>query len=146
MKEVPYLQSRHSELQRELEDSKFKVEQLPGLLSEQARLRGSSRAAVKALMEQDKVLAQLKAKTVQLERENAVLKNDDRSMQDIEVKLKEANQEIKRLMNMVTEVHSLKKGLKTAEDEKKSIEGQQKKMRKFIRQSILVNSATATIT
>jgi len=146
LKEVPYLQSRHSELQRELEDSKFKVEQLPGLLSEQARLRGSSRAAVKALMEQDKVLAQLKAKTVQLERENAVLKNDNRSMQDIEVKLKEANQEIKRLMNMVTEVHSLKKGLKTAEDEKKSIEGQQKKMRKFIRQSILVNSATATIT
>lgn len=146
LKEVPYLQSRHSELQRELEDSKFKVEQLPGLLSEQARLRGSSRAAVKALMEQDKVLAQLKAKTAQLERENAVLKNDNRSMQDIEVKLKEANQEIKRLMNMVTEVHSLKKGLKTAEDEKKSIEGQQKKMRKFIRQSILVNSATATIT
>ena len=40
LKEVPFLQLKYDELKRELEDSKFKVEQLPGLLSEQARLRG----------------------------------------------------------------------------------------------------------
>ena len=40
LQEVPYLQLKYDELKRELEDSKFKVDQLPGLLSEQARLRG----------------------------------------------------------------------------------------------------------
>lgn len=39
-----------------------------------------------------------------------MLKNDNRSMQDLEIKLKEANNEIKRLMSMVTEVNNLKKG------------------------------------
>ena len=65
---------------------------------------------MKALQEQDKILNQLKQRITLLERDNAMLKNDNRSMQDLEIKLKEANNEIKRLMSMVTEVNNLKKG------------------------------------
>lgn len=135
LKDLPFLSNRFQEISEELQDCKIKVEKIPGLLAEIARLRGSSRASIKALAEQDKLMNQLKNRVKSLEKENALLKNDNRAMQDVEGKLKEANQEIKRLMNMVTEVNSLKAGAKNAEEEKKVIEGQYKKMRQFMRQS-----------
>ena len=66
-------------------------------------------------------------------------------MQDVEGKLKEANQEIKRLMNMVTELSAMKAGAKNAEEEKKVLEGQFKKMRKFMRQSAVTPGAAAAV-
>lgn len=135
LKDVPYLQNRFTEVSDELQDCKVKLEKMPAVLSEMSRLRGSSRASVKALVEQDKQLAQLKHRVKLLEKETAVLRNDNRSMQDVEAKLKDANTEISRLMGMVAEVSTLKAGVKHAEEEKKQYEGQYKKMRKFIRQS-----------
>ena len=88
------------EITDELQECKIKIEKLPILLAEVARLRGSSRAAVKALNEQDKIIADLKTRVKVLERESNKLRADNRSMQDIEMKLKEANAEIARLMTV----------------------------------------------
>lgn len=162
LKDVPYLQTRYAEVQEELEDCKMKIEKLPGLLSEQARLRGSSRASVKALQEHDKTLNHYKTRVKQLERETAILKNDNRAMQELEVKLKESNQEIKRLLTIVAEGGNSSKtpgvsaaggsglGLKlpnAAEDEKRRVnsnDGQYRKMRSRIRQSIAVSGASGS--
>jgi chromosome segregation ATPase len=141
LKDVPYLSNRFQEISEELQDCKIKVEKIPGLLAEIARLRGSSRASNKALAEQDKLLNHLKTRVKQLEKENALLKTDNRGMQDVETKLKEANQEIKRLMNLASEASALKVGAKNAEDEKKLMEGQYKKMRKFMRQNAVNDSS-----
>lgn len=46
-----------------------------------ARMRGSSRASVKALNDQDKTVATFKLRVKQLEKENSALKNDNRSLQ-----------------------------------------------------------------
>ena len=143
LKDVPFLSNRFQEISEELQDCKIKVEKIPGLLAEIARLRGSSRASIKALAEQDKLMNHLKTRVKTLEKENALLKNDNRAMQDVETKLKESNTEIKRLMNMVTEVNALKAGAKNAEEEKKVLEGQYKKMRKFMRQSAVTPNAAA---
>ena len=165
LKDVPYLQTRYAEVQEELEDCKMKIEKLPGLLSEQARLRGSSRASVKALQEHDKTLNHYKTRVKQLERETAILKNDNRAMQELEVKLKENNQEIKRLLTVVAEGGNPNKtagasaassggggiGLRlpnAAEDEKQrranASDGQYRKMRSRIRQSIAVSGASGS--
>lgn len=84
------MQHRVQELGEELQDTKIKGEKIPGLLAEIARLRGGTRASIKALAEQDKLLSHLKTRVKQLEKENALLKNDNRALQDVELKLKEA--------------------------------------------------------
>lgn len=139
LKDVSYLQHRVQELGEELQDTKIKGEKIPGLLAEIARLRGGTRASIKALAEQDKLLSHLKTRVKQLEKENALLKNDNRALQDVELKLKEAHSEVKRLMTVVAEVQALKVGVRNAEEEKKSMEGQYKKMRKFMNQTVLIN-------
>lgn len=162
LKDVPYLQTRYAEVQEELEDCKMKIEKLPGLLSEQARLRGSSRASVKALQEHDKTLNHYKTRVKQLERETAMLKNDNRAMQELEMKVKESNQEIKRLLTMVAEGGNPSKALgsaaalgpgaalklpNAAEDERRRVnsnDGQYRKMRSRIRQSIAVSGASGS--
>jgi hypothetical protein len=161
LKDVPYLQTRYQEVQEELEDCKMKIEKLPGLLSEQARLRGSSRASVKALQEHDKTLSHYKNRVKQLERETAILKNDNRAMLELEVKLKESNQEIKRLLTAIAEGNNPSKapgapvastapgirGVVISEEDKKKAntnDGQYRKMRSRIRQSIAMSGATGT--
>jgi hypothetical protein len=167
LKDVPYLQTRYAEVQEELEDCKMKIDKLPGLLSEQARLRGNSRASVKALAEHDKMLSHYKNRVNQLERETAILKNDNRMMQELESKLKEANQEIKRLLTAIADgnnpsiISAPVQGLGSyqssssinmskfniaAEEEKKkssSNDGQYRKMRSRIRQSIAAGGGGA---
>ena len=44
-------------------------------------MRGSSRASVKALNDQDKTVATFKLRVKQLEKENSMLKNDNRTLQ-----------------------------------------------------------------
>lgn len=170
LKDVPYLQTRYAEVQEELEDCKMKIEKLPGLLSEQARLRGSSRASVKALQEHDKTLSHYKNRVKQLERETAILKNDNRAMQELEVKLKESNVEIKRLLTLISEggaskstgpgsssgnssnatagMRGVSNASTLAEEERKkqasANEGQYRKMRTMIRQSIAMSGMTGT--
>lgn len=106
LKDVPYLTARFQELSSELADSKVKVDKIPGLLAEIARLRGSSRASIKALMEQDKLISTMKNRLKLLEKDNALLKHENQSLLDLEMKVKEANQEIKRLMNIITDLQS----------------------------------------
>lgn len=164
LKDVPYLQTRYAEVQEELDDCKMKIEKLPALLSEQARLRGSSRASVKALQEHDKTLSHYKNRVKQLERETAILKNDNRAMQELELKLKESNAEIKRLLTLIAEGNNPNKppgqaastapGISNlrlpnaAEEEKKKAasnnDGQYRKMRSRIRQSIAASGATGS--
>ena len=150
----------------------MKIEKLPGLLSEQARLRGSSRASVKALQEHDKTLSHYKNRVKQLERETAILKNDNRAMQELEVKLKESNVEIKRLLTLISEggaskstgpgssgnssnssnatagMRGVSNASTLAEEERKkqasANEGQYRKMRTMIRQSIAMSGMTGT--
>lgn len=64
-------------------------------------MRGSSRASVKALIEQDKQLSELQLQLSRYERENVKLKTENRTIRDIEVKLKDANNEINRLRNVL---------------------------------------------
>jgi small-conductance mechanosensitive channel len=93
-------QTKQIELLEELQEYKIKIEKLPILLAEVARLRGSSRAAVKALTEQDKIITDLKGRVKKLEREATRLQGDNRSLMDVEHKLKEANAEIAKLMTV----------------------------------------------
>lgn len=149
LKDMMYLQNRYAEITEELEEYRMKCEKLPALLSEQARLRGSSRASVKALNEQDKALNHLKGAMKELQRECAMLRNENRAMQELEVKLKEANQEIQRLMTKISDANrpaagAASAGAQSAHEEKKSIEGQYKKMRKFIRQPTAANGLPST--
>eukprot|EP01033_Poteriospumella_lacustris_P011781 gene11781-8391_t len=142
LKDVGYLQHRVQELSDELQDAKLKGEKIPGLLAEIARLRGGTRASIKALAEQDKLLSHQKSRVKALEKENALLRNDNRALQDVELKLKESHAEVKRLLTIVNEVQQLKMGVRNAEEEKKSMEHQYKKMRKFMNQSVLINNTT----
>ena len=59
--------SHHNDVLLALRDCKNKIDKIPGLLAEIARLRGSSRASVKSLNEQDQFLKQFKLKIKQLE-------------------------------------------------------------------------------
>jgi hypothetical protein len=103
-----------------------------------------------------------KTRVKQLERETAMLKNDNRAMQELEMKVKEGNQEIKRLLTMVAEGGNPSKALgsaaalgpgaalklpNAAEDERRRVnsnDGQYRKMRSRIRQSIAVSGATGS--
>ncbi len=138
-----YLQARIAELGEELQEAKLKGEKIPGLLAELSRLRGGARASIKALAEQDKLMGHLKTRVKQLEKENAVLQHNNRALQDVEAKLKDSHAECKRLMTMLAEVNALKAGARNAEEEKRSMEGHYRRMRKFMHQSVLMQSPAA---
>jgi len=136
-KDAQASRQRHDALTDELHDYKIKVEKIPDLVAEVARLRGSSRASVKALTEQDKTLAAMKEKVRKLETDCNRLQADNRSMMDLEGKLREANAEIQRLMSMAGEVTALREEVKTVEDERRNVEAQYKKMKRLVRQDAL---------
>ncbi len=115
------------------------MEKIPALLAEVARLRGSCGASMKAISDQDKALLSMKTTLNLLERENLRLRADNRSLQDLELKLRDTSAENTRLLAIAGEVTALRAGAKSAADERVNLEGQYKKMRKFIRQSVLVN-------
>jgi DNA repair exonuclease SbcCD ATPase subunit len=141
LRDVPYLHNRVNELTDELNESKLKTDKIPGLLSEIARLRGSSRASVKALVEQDKSLAHMKEKLKLTEADNMQLKKDNRTMQELENKLKETTAENKRLLSIAAEVSSLKVGIKQQEEEKKTIIDQNKKIKNMMRKASIIGTA-----
>ena len=66
VKDKEQIKVANKELSRELAEYKVKIDKVPGLLAEIARLRGSSRASVKALSEQDKYLLECKQRIKEL--------------------------------------------------------------------------------
>jgi hypothetical protein len=139
LKSLNEFESSNKLLLRQNQEHRVQIEKIPGLLSEVARLRGSSRASMKALSEQDKLLSQLRNQLKALEKENIRIKINTRNNNDLNQSLKEANEEITRLMIVASEVSTLKAGAKNAEEEKKNMESQFKKMKKAVRQSILIS-------
>ena len=91
-------------LETQLKEAKTRVEKIPGVLAEIARLRGTSRAAAKSLNEQDAFLSQFKVRIARLEGENGRLKNDIRNFIDSDSKLKEANNAIDVLMKQLSDL------------------------------------------
>lgn len=73
------------------------VDKVPGLLTEIARLRGTSRASTKALSEQDKYLHECKQRIKELERLNSKLSNELRLYKDSDSKLKEVSKQLEDL-------------------------------------------------
>lgn len=79
-------------MEEEIGMYKNKVEKIPALVSEVARLRGSSRATSKALDDQDKQLNEYKKSSATFDRENSRLKADLRRHVDNEVKYQDAQE------------------------------------------------------
>jgi DNA repair exonuclease SbcCD ATPase subunit len=159
LRELPYLNTRYQDILSELAGCKSKVEKIPGLLAEIARLRGSARASIKALAEQDKVLHIYKTRVKALEKEVALLKHDNRALQDVENKLKEANQETKRLMTALADAHTSKNKVNAAaaaavaaasegaaKEDVSSLSPINKKMQKYVRQSAFFTTTTSAVT
>lgn len=121
--------NRYTESLATIEDYRNKIDKIPGLLAEIARLRGSARASVKALTEQDKLLTAYKNRVKILEKEAVMLKHDNRTMQDVENKLKDAHGEIKRLMTCLAE------GKAEKAESTPTSGGNTKKMQKYMRQT-----------
>eukprot|EP00981_Chlorochromonas_danica_P004567 scaffold912_cov187-Ochromonas_danica.AAC.45 len=163
LKEVPYLHKRYQEVVTEFQDCKNKVEKIPGLLAEIARLRGSARASIKALSEQDKMLQVYKNRVKALEKETVLLKHDNRALQDVENKLKEANNEVKRLLTLLAEANNPNKASSAtssnmtsstlaapSQEEKRdgmspmASSGMNKKMQKYMRQTAFFSTNTST--
>ena len=72
LRDMEYLTHRVKDASEQLATAKLKTAKIPGLLSEIARLRASSRAANKSLAEQDGELDAARAKIVRLEVSAAV--------------------------------------------------------------------------
>ncbi len=92
--------------------------------------------------QKDKIISDYKIKTKQFEKDANRLRADNRSLQDMEHKLREANIEIVKLTKMAGEVNALQASVKNAEEEKMVMEGQYKKMRKLVRNSVLVSGTS----
>ena len=117
VKDKEQIKVANKELSRELAEYKVKIDKVPGLLAEIARLRGSSRASVKALSEQDKYLLECKQRIKELgirhihinnfiiliitiifiERSNSKLLNDLRLFKDADTKLKDVTKQLESL-------------------------------------------------
>ena len=117
VKDKEQIKVANKELSRELAEYKVKIDKVPGLLAEIARLRGSSRASVKALSEQDKYLLECKQRIKELgirhihinnfiiliitiifiERSNSKLSNDLRLFKDADTKLKDVTKQLESL-------------------------------------------------
>ena len=94
----------NKDLSRELAEYKVKIDKVPGLLTEIARLSGTSRASIKALSEQDKYLNESKQRIKELERLNSKLSNELRLFKDSETKLKEVSKQLEDLQIKQIEV------------------------------------------
>lgn len=119
VKDKEQIKVANKELSRELAEYKVKIDKVPGLLAEIARLRGSSRASVKALSEQDKYLLDSKQRIKELgiyrpnyyhhnftyhhfpiERSNSKLANELRLYKDSDSKLKEVTKQLEVLQQL----------------------------------------------
>ena len=144
------------------------MEKIPALVSEVARLRGSSRATSKALDDQDRQLGEYKRSSSVLDRENSRLKSELRRHVDSEQKLADAQEHMGRIKAYIStsykdtprssnyEVEHAASGIKTPSaalgmadlstplapnsHATKPMHGDYKKVRRMMRQSIVANS------
>ncbi len=111
--EIKTIQNRLEQCQDEMNRYKIKVEQCAPMLAEVARLRGSARAAVRSLQEQDKMITTLEENSKQLRSKVTELTEKLSKYENVEVKLIEAETECHRLTELVsTDIPVLKEKLK----------------------------------
>ena len=135
LREVRQFQVKSKLMEQELNELRIKAEKFPPLIVEITRLRSTAKSVARTLQEQDKVIVSSREKSKGIETEITRLKAEIRTLRDVESKLKEANIEIRRLQALVGEVNALKQGAKNAEEERKTLEDEYKKMRKYMRGS-----------
>ncbi len=102
LQEFKYAESRYAAMEKDIAMYKNKVEKIPALVSEVARLRGSSRATSKALDDQDKQLHDFKRTAGSLDRENSRLKADLRRHVDSEQKYHDAQEQMGQIKAFMT--------------------------------------------
>jgi aspartate oxidase len=100
--EVKTIQARLEACQEEVNRYKVKVEQCAPMLAEVARLRGSARAAVRSLQEQDKMILTLEESNKQFRSKVADLSDRISRYENLDVKLHEAEVECSRLSEIVS--------------------------------------------
>lgn len=100
--EVKTVQARLEACQEEVNRYKVKVEQCAPMLAEVARLRGSTRAAVRSLQEQDKLIHTLEESNKLLREQVADFSERINRYENLEVKLHEAESECSRLSDIVS--------------------------------------------
>jgi predicted RNase H-like nuclease (RuvC/YqgF family) len=111
--EVKSIQSRLEACQEEVNRYKVRVEQSAPMLAEVARLRGASRAAVRSLQEQDKIIATLEENNKLLRAKVTELTDRTKTFENMEVALHESEAECSRLSDIVsTDIPLLKEKLK----------------------------------
>ena len=108
--EVKTVQARLEACQEEVNRYKVKVEQCAPMLAEVARLRGSARAAVRSLQEQDKMIITLEENNKQLRAKVTDLSDRISKYENIEVRLHESETECTRLSEIVANDIPLLKG------------------------------------
>mmetsp|Transcript_23204 Transcript_23204/g.34049 ORF Transcript_23204/g.34049 Transcript_23204/m.34049 type:complete len:1138 (+) Transcript_23204:131-3544(+) len=143
--EVKALQARLDACQDEVNRYKVRVEQSAPMLAEVARLRGASRAAVRSLQEQDKVIATLEENNKQLRAVVAELTEKTSHYQNMEVKLLESETECQRLSDIVSnDIPLLKEKLKAVQEERRQLEIQCRQIKKTSRQASVASSGPSS--
>lgn len=142
LQELQGLETRHSDVLDELNDYKFKVDQIPPLLAELARLKGSYRAMTRTMHEQDKMLSAARARATELEAENARLKAQNRVIDDLKNKLAFAEIDSKRYLEQTKEIPGLKAELKKWQEDFRGLDSSHRKIKKIMRQAAIVGAAT----
>ena len=114
LREFTYLNKKFTAVMQELTEHKLKSEKIPALVSEIARLRGSSRATSKTLEQQDLVLEGSQQTVKKMEKELQQLQHECMMLRGYESKYKEARREIEQLKLVATEVDGLKSDVKVS--------------------------------
>lgn len=113
--EVKAVHSRLEACQDEVNRYKVRVEQSAPMLAEVARLRGASRAAVRSLQEQDKIIATLEENNKLLRTKVTELTERTKNMENMEVTLQDSEAECTRLSEIVSnDIPILKEKLKVS--------------------------------
>lgn len=147
--EVKTIQARLEACQEEVNRYKVKVEQCAPMLAEVARLRGSTRAAVRSLQEQDKLIQTLEESNKILREQVNDLSDRMSKYESLDVKLHEAESECARLSDIVSNdipvlkeklkvqliYRSFLRSLQTVVEEKRQLEIQCRQLKKSGRQA-----------
>ena len=142
--DVKYYQTRHDDIVEQLDKYSKQVQLIPSLLAEVTRLRAVSRAAVKALGDEDKSAKEKIDDNRQLQNEVIRLRRDNGMYVDNERKLRDANEEISKLKKQIGELSARKDGISKSTEEIKSAENT-KKVRQRMRASVMMIGAAADL-
>ena len=133
------LETRHSDVCDEVTELKFKVDQMPPLLAELARLRGMHRATARVLHEQEKSVSNLRSRNSELEADNARLRAQNRIIEDLQTKLKFSEADCRRYAEQTKEIPTLKAEIKKLNEDYRSVDSSHRKLRKMMRQTAIMS-------